>query len=381
VLFLYDVFRFGFFFVFVGMHCALMIGLMAEWYRDRQTRTRKAAPDSPKVSVIVPIHNEAERLTNLLRSLSGQDYSAREYIFIDDRSEDASLGILEAFLPGLPESRIISIRENPGPNHKQYALAKGIQAAQGAFLLFTDGDCEVPAGWISAMVKRMADPRTGAVLGPVFKRSGGSGFFHLYQCFDHAVRYMYLAGSTGLGAAGGGFGNNLILRREALDAIGGYDSVPASPTEDAALISRIRSCSKYRIRSGLGADLFVLTAGEKTWKALLNQTLRWNNGGLFSPDRATRFNFAFLMITIAMGILALPLLPLVPSLWTLSAAVMLSMALNTFAVLGLFGSTLPKKGIAYIFQLIFTPCYFTFLTILGFCGIKFQWKGSFIQKG
>ncbi|MDR2485249.1 MAG: glycosyltransferase [Treponema sp.] len=393
-LLLYDIFRFGFAFVFAGLHIALMAGLFLEWRRDRLAYSRGSPkeaggpghekPDIPKVSVIIPVHNERLHLAGLLQSLALQDYAAAEFIFIDDRSSDESSELLRGFAPvslkggAAPEqARIITLQENPGPNHKQYALGKGIEAASGEFFLFTDADCEVPPGWITAMVTRMrADERIGVTIGPVFKRPGGKGFFHLYQCFDHAVRYMYLAGSTGLGAAGGGFGNNLILRRAALRAIGGYDMVPVSPTEDAALISRIRAGSDYRIRSAAGADLFVLTGCEYSWKALINQTLRWNNGGLFSSDPATRFNFRFLMITISMGIIAIPLLLCIPSLWPLTGAVMFAMTLNTAATLRLFGSALPKKGIAYIPQTVFTPMYFTFLTVLGFCGFKIHWKGS-----
>jgi hypothetical protein len=80
------------------------------------------------------------------------------------------------------------------------------------------------------------------------------------------------------------------------------------------------------------------------------------------------------MVTISMGMLALPVVPLLPSLWPLPAAVLLSMSANTIAVLALFGAFLPKAGPAYILQIIFTPLYFTFLTILGLLGIKPAWK-------
>jgi cellulose synthase/poly-beta-1,6-N-acetylglucosamine synthase-like glycosyltransferase len=314
-------------------------------------------------------------MEGLLRTLAAQDYPA-EYIFIDDRSSDESPELLKSFAENREGVTVITLRENPGPNHKQFALCRGIERASGELLLFTDADCEVPPGWIGAMVRRMADARTGITIGPVFKKSGGRGFFYLYQCFDHAVRYMYLAASTGLGAAGGGFGNNLILRAETLRVIGGYESVPPSPTEDAALVSRIRSHSAYRIRSACGADVHIFTGYERSWRHFISQTLRWNNGGLFSPDGITRFNFGFLMITISLGILAIPALPFIPRLWPLPAAVLFSMTMNTAAVLLLFGASLPGRGIAYILQLVFTPVYFTFLTILGFCGVKVKWKGS-----
>jgi cellulose synthase/poly-beta-1,6-N-acetylglucosamine synthase-like glycosyltransferase len=379
--------------VFLGLHCALWIGIFKEWRRDRvffpgnarggNIPAAGAAPDAAvsgtaaaRVSVIVPIRNEASRLSGLLESLARQDYSAVEYIFIDDRSTDGSGELLRRFQEDRQGVTLIRLEENPGPNRKQFALCRGIEAATGTLLLFTDADCEVPPHWIQAMVRRMEDPRIGVTLGPVFKKSGGGDFFYLYQCFDHAIRYLYLVASTGLGAAGGGFGNNLILRREALDIIGGYDRVPPSPTEDAALVSLIRSASAYRVCSACGPDVPVMTRGEHTWKSLINQTLRWNNGGLFSPDRTTRINFGFLMVTISMGILAIPFLPFVPSLWPLPAAVLLAMTGNSIATLGLFGASLPRAGAAYIIQTIFTPMYFTLLTILGFCGVKPDWKGD-----
>jgi cellulose synthase/poly-beta-1,6-N-acetylglucosamine synthase-like glycosyltransferase len=356
-----------------------MAGLFRERRRDRRffaAGAEEAAGGLPRVSVIVPLHNEADRLAGLLSSLDRQDYPGAEYIFIDDRSTDESPGMLRAFAASRRGVVVITLAENPGQNRKQYAVLRGIEAASGSLFLFIDADCEAPPRWIRAMVRRMEDRQTGIVIGPVFKKSGGRGFFHFYQCFDHAVRYMYLAGSTGLGAAGGGFGNNLILRREALEAVGGYGRVPPSPTEDAALIALVRSGSSYRVHSACFPDVFVMTRGEDSWGKLINQTLRWNNGGLFSPDPATRLNFGFLMVTISMGIIALPLLPLIPSLWPLPAAVLLSMAMNTLATLGLFGAALAKAGPAYAVQVVFTPLYFTVLTILGFCGIKADWKGS-----
>jgi cellulose synthase/poly-beta-1,6-N-acetylglucosamine synthase-like glycosyltransferase len=383
---LYNIFRFGFAAVFVGLHCALMAGLFREWSRDRRIcRAAEKAPEAsggePLISVVVPIRNEAGRMETLLTSLSFQDYPGTEYIFVDDRSTDDSPAMLRRFGEGREDVRIITLTENPGPNHKQYALCQGIDAAAGALLLFTDADCETPPSWVRSMGLRIADDRTGAVIGPVFKRlDEGRGFFWFYQCFDHAIRYMYLMASTGIGAAGGGFGNNLIVKREALDAIGGYDKVPPSPTEDAALISQIRARTSYRVHAASGGDVLIMTKGERSWKDLVNQTLRWNNGGLFSPVLFTRLNFAFLMITISMGIIAIPFLPFIPSLWPLPAAVCFAMTMNMLATISIFGGALPREAPlkipSYVVQIVFTPAYFTFLTILGFCGVKSDWKGS-----
>jgi cellulose synthase/poly-beta-1,6-N-acetylglucosamine synthase-like glycosyltransferase len=399
----FDVFRFAFAFVFTGLHIALMAGLVREWRYDRgfvgASGKLKPQDDPPAtdagdtVSVLVPVRNEETRLAGLLESLARQDYPQAEFVFIDDGSTDKTPELLKEFAASCPAAKIITLAENPGPNRKQYALTRGIDAARGSLLLFTDADCELPPGWIGAMTERMADGRAALVIGPVFKKpdavtearprsihTTGGNFFRQYQCFDHAVRYMYLAASTGLGAAGGGFGNNLIVRRTALDRIGGYGKVPPSATEDAALVSLIRAHSRggatpgMAVHAACGRGLWVFTKNEPGWKALVNQTLRWNNGGLFSPDISTRLNFSFLMVTISLGILAIPVLPFAPGLWPLPAAVLSAMTMNTIAVLRLFGAALPKGGALYLVQIVFTPAYFTFLTILGFCGIKPGWK-------
>jgi cellulose synthase/poly-beta-1,6-N-acetylglucosamine synthase-like glycosyltransferase len=361
----------------------MMTGICLELAREKKALAN-AGEALPAVSLIVPVHNESRRMEGLLKSLEAQNYPKAEYIFINDRSEDESQGMIDAFInkTGKEKAWVIILNENPGPNHKQYALTKGIEESSGEFLLFTDADCELPPFWIHGMVKRMADSKTGVVIGPVLKRWGGKDFFkgklffQLYQCYEHGIRFVYLAGATGLGAAGGGFGNNLILRRSCLDAVGGYENVPPSPTEDAALISRIRSRSDYKIRAALGRDVHVITHSENTWRALIDQTLRWNNGGLFSPDFTTRLNYNFLMITIAMGVITFPLLPFFPFLWPLSAGVLTSMLFNNFANLRLFGCSLPKGRFAYALTLLFTPVYFSFLTILGYLGFKPKWKGQ-----
>jgi len=372
----YAILRVSYYVVFVGLHIALMLGIFLEWLRERKA-LRVESGELPAVSVIIPVHNESRRVESLLQSLEAQDYPKAEYIFVDDRSQDNTVEILTGFAgkKGLMV-KIIRLKENPGPNFKQYALARGIEASSGEFLLFTDADCIVPPLWIRGMVKRLSAGKVGAAIGPVLKRLGGKGFFHLYQCYEHGVRYVYLAGAVGLGAAGGGFGNNIILSRACLDAVGGYDEVPPSPTEDAALISKIRSSSDYKIRAALGADVHVITQGENTWKDLISQTLRWNNGGLFSPDPATRFNYNFLMITISLGVLAFPLLPFFPSIWLLPLGPVTVMIFNTIANLVFFGVSLPKRKFAYVLTLLFTPVYFTLMTILGFLGIKPKWKGE-----
>ena len=385
----YNIFRFSYLVIFIGLHLFLMLGIYLEWLREKNALAAGGnAADGiglPLVSLIIPVHNEALRIKGLLESLEVQDYPNLEIIFVDDRSIDGTGKLITDHIEKTRVGKnivqkIISLKVNPGGNPKQFALARGLEVSKGDFILFTDADCSMPSGWVSGMVKRLSPGKVGAVIAPVFKKPdiapSVKKFFHLYQCFEHGIRFVYLSGATGLGAGGGGFGNNLIFKRACLDAIGGYEKIPPSPTEDAALISAVRSAANYKVRSALGNDVHVITQGESNWKSLINQTLRWNNGGLFSPDLLTRFNFAFLMITIGMGIITMPLLPFIPSIWPFPIGVIISMSFNSIANLCLFKKSLPKNSFAFGLNLFFTPAYFTFLTIIGYLGFKPDWKGK-----
>jgi cellulose synthase/poly-beta-1,6-N-acetylglucosamine synthase-like glycosyltransferase len=378
---LYDVFRYGYIVFFITLQAALLFGCFLEWLRDRRSLKTCQQNGYAKISIIIPIHNEKERIQGLLATLLVQSYPA-QIIFIDDRSTDESPAILAQFANDAAQRgincRVITLAENPGLNRKQFALSKGIAASDGDYLLFTDGDCSLPPGWVSAMASRIQDEKTGAVIGPVFKKKQNEGFLSLYQCYDHIVRYNYLAGAIGLGVAGGCFGNNMIINRKALETTGGYDAVASSPTEDAALISHLRRAGKFRIRAAMHIDAAVETAAEGNWLSFINQTLRWNNGGLFSPEPLTRFNYSLLMIVIAAGTIAVLFLPFFPGLWLLPAGVFIVMVKNTIAAFGLFRSKLPQGGLrlklAWFLSMLFMPVYLTLMTLMGFARIKTSWK-------
>ncbi|MCL2210016.1 MAG: glycosyltransferase [Treponema sp.] len=377
---LFDFFCYGFSIFITAIHITLLTGVLLEKKREKKMLKRKT--ENIKISVIIPIHNESHRMKGLLRTLLLQNYHA-EIIFLDDCSTDESLIMLEQFVNdasklGILNCKIITLKENPGKYKKQYALSRGIAEAEGDYFLFTDGDCEVPPNWIQIMAQMINDGKTGVVTGPVFKKCEGKGFFFLYQCFDHAIRYNYIIGSIGIGAASGVYGNNFIVSRKAINNAGGYNSIPASPTEDAALISHIRRKSEYSIRAITFLDAAVDTESEKSWSSLIHQTLRWNNGGIFSPDLWSRFFYNIFILNISAGILVIPLLPFFPKLVLLPVAIFFSMILNSLSVYFLFRSKMPAGDISvkfgYIICLFFTPVYLTLMTVMSYLGIKPKWK-------
>ena len=102
---------------------------------------------APRISVIVPLYDEAGSLPELHRELTAAlDAlgSAWEVIYIDDGSRDGSDAIVERLASADPRVRGLSFRRNFG---KSAALAVGFRMAQGEIVVTMDADLQDdPAG-------------------------------------------------------------------------------------------------------------------------------------------------------------------------------------------------------------------------------------------
>jgi glycosyltransferase involved in cell wall biosynthesis len=95
----------------------------------------------PKVSVVVPARDEAERIEEALRSLARMDYPDFEIIAVDDRSGDGTGAIMDRVAAEEPRVDVLHVTSMPeGWLGKCHAMHVGARRATGEILLFTDGD-------------------------------------------------------------------------------------------------------------------------------------------------------------------------------------------------------------------------------------------------
>jgi glycosyltransferase involved in cell wall biosynthesis len=92
------------------------------------------------VSIVIPVHNEADNLRVLLPSLFDRLQALGrpfEVVVVDDGSSDQTEVVLEQF--ARPELRVIRLRRNAG---QTAALMAGFQLSKGDVLVSMDGDCQ-----------------------------------------------------------------------------------------------------------------------------------------------------------------------------------------------------------------------------------------------
>jgi hypothetical protein len=50
----------------------------------------------------------------------------------------------------------------------------------------------------------------------------------------------------------------------------------------------------------------IVTRPQPSWSSFLFQHLRWNTGAFFHPERGTRLPYRFIVLFLAVSVLALP---------------------------------------------------------------------------
>jgi cellulose synthase/poly-beta-1,6-N-acetylglucosamine synthase-like glycosyltransferase len=274
---------------------------------------------------------------------------------------------------------VVTLTDAPeGANPKQNALAHGAAVAGGEIILLTDADCVVPPQWITRMSRYLADPRVGLVFGPVFP-DDLSRWLSQYQSFDHVFRYLYTAGSAGLGSPTGGFGNNLAVRREALDAVGGFRGLRHSVTEDAELISEVRDEHRWLIRAHTSPRATVHPESQISLGALLKQGIRWNTGALFAPDPATRASSSLVMIFLFVSVLLAPVAIFYLPILFLAAGSFVSMMLMG-VLAGIYARRPARYWAMLLPNVLFSMLFYSLITLLTLMRAKISWKGSTVRR-
>ncbi|MFC8140562.1 glycosyltransferase family 2 protein [Streptomyces paradoxus] len=111
----------------------------------------------PKLSVIVPFYNVQQYAPDTLKSLRLNADRDFEFILVDDHSKDETPAILERAaedLSDVAQVRYIRHEQNGG---LATARNTGLDAAQGEYLTFLDGDDWLAPGYLTELVSAMDD--------------------------------------------------------------------------------------------------------------------------------------------------------------------------------------------------------------------------------
>ena len=115
-----------------------------------------------RLSVVVPFYNAERHIGDCVHSLMRQSLSGGiEFIFVNDRSTDASEAVLQAVVSSYPQRRDqVTVLRNDINRGSAYSRQRGVDAASGEFVIHCDADDWVDTEMYGTML-RVADS-TGA---------------------------------------------------------------------------------------------------------------------------------------------------------------------------------------------------------------------------
>jgi glycosyltransferase involved in cell wall biosynthesis len=216
---------------------------------------------SPFLSVVVPAYNEGQRIGRSLSAihwyLASKGFTA-EVIVVDDGSSDDTSNVVAGIIGPWSSFRLIRNDSNRG---KGYSVRRGVLAARGDYVLFTDADLSAPIDQADVLIAALESTGADAAIGsralqreligvhqPLFREWGGI-------CFNLAVRLF-----TGLKLRDTQCGLKLF-RREAT-----------------------RRAFEHMKAERFGFDPELLFLVERWGGRIMEIPVRWDN------DPATKFN-------------------------------------------------------------------------------------------
>jgi len=350
------------------------------WQLREDNNQPQALASWPRVVAIVPARNEAGTIAQTVSSLATQDYPGEfSAIIVDDHSEDGTAALARdaAQQPGAPGRIAIHSAANlpPGWTGKLWALNEGVQVASSHapdFFWFTDADIEHAPDTLRRLVSRAEKESLDLASLMVLLQAKTFPERLLIPPFLYFFLMLYpprwIANPKARTA--GGAGGCILLRREALERIGGIAAIRSEVIDDCALARAVKKSSG------------------KIWMGLTRASVSLRGYGSFAEIRnmiartaftQLHYSFFFLLLALA-GLFVTFLLPWLSFLagedpaWFLASTAICLMSVT-------FGVTVRFYGLAWPWALAFplAAVYYGYATCVSavryWLGRGGQWKG------
>lgn len=321
---------------------------------------------SPKVSVLIPCHNEEKVVKNIVSDLRKQDYPHLQIIAISHNCTDKTPLMIEK--ESEKDERILHLQLSTANSGKALALNHGLKYVNGDIIAQYDADNRIRDR--TAIRKAVAHfvfrEETDALQTRLETFNPNRNFLTRvqeleYQLFSH----LYWAGKNVLKQPCLLGGTGIFFRKELLDKVGGWRN------------SLVEDFQMYHELKEIGANIVyaddVETVDEKpaTWSKLIKQRSRWTKGHILTMVNQLFRKRVWCGITdllyLVCPVLANPAWFITSALvfyswitrqwlWHLPVSVWVSFMVLTYSI---FSLILHKKGLLRR-QWKFLPLYFVF---------------------
>ena len=237
----------------------LLLGRGGFWRMRDRAIARELPGAGPRVVAVVPARNEAPVVSRAVHSLSKQEYpGAFHIVLVDDGSEDGTAEVARRAAPGELLTVIPGTPLPAGWTGKLWAVSQGIERAapfSPDYLMLTDADIVHPPGALRDLVAQAESGRYDLISWMVLLRCQSLAERALIPAFVFLFFLLYPPAWTrgSRYRTAGGAGGCMLIRREALERIGGIARIRSELIDDCALARAVKQ-QGGRIWLGLNAE-------------------------------------------------------------------------------------------------------------------------------
>lgn len=237
----------------------------------------------PRITVLIPAHNEAATIAQTIRSLRGQTLPVASITVVCDNCTDDTAAVAAAEGALVMTTHLNTARKAGALNQ---ALARVLPLlGDDDYLLAMDADSALCREWLETAARILVlDGRVGAVCGAFLGEPGGgvvgqiqrNEYYRYARIINRRWQALVLSGTGSLFRARAlrGIGKE---RGSRLPGIPGQYYRHASITEDDEITLAMKTLG-WRCLCPTGCE--TLTEVMPTWKDLWTQRLRWQKGTL-----------------------------------------------------------------------------------------------------
>ncbi|QLE55463.1 glycosyltransferase [Nostoc sp. TCL26-01] len=272
----------AFFFGLLILSLLIWLGLLSLrgqfWRLDQQLEIGEtqlqSLPTLPRVCAIVPARNEAELLPMTLRSLLLQDYPGKFDVFlVDDHSTDGTAAFAAGVAHAVDKTQQLHIISSsslpPGWSGKLWAMEQGIQKSLETlhteslpdYFFLTDADIEHDVSNLRRLVAKAVQEDLD--LASVMVRLRCESFWEKFLIpafvffFQKLYPFRWVNNPKNKTAAAAG--GCILIRREALEQIGGMQVIRQALIDDCTLAQAVKGSRTMR-----QGDKGTMRQGENT---------------------------------------------------------------------------------------------------------------------
>lgn len=375
------------------LYCLMTVALVMIWMKHKVFNPKAESIDSEekkvRITVIIPVRNEAENIAFLLEDLEKQVVAKDlfEVIVADDDSTDETVKIVQAFQSKSSLNLIIN-QLPPKTNNtspKKRAIDSSIQLAKGEFITTTDGDCRVGPAWLSTILAFQAQTDAHLVSGAVTFLPSNKSQQSFIQSLFTDIQIIEFASLVGSGACAMLAqrpnmcnGANLTYKKSIFYEVEGFKgNEDLASGDDEFLMHKIAHQYPNKVGFLKSPAAIVETQAHTSIKSFYNQRKRWAS----KWRHYTNWQTTALAVFVFAANLVLPLALvgwLFHFLTTSTFLITITLKLSIeFIFLALILSFLRKKTLIWLIPIV--QIIYSFYVV--FFGLIAQKQSDYVWKG